>query len=116
MSKPRVVKDYEKLDPYVQDQLKVAFPYGFDRYLITFKNPTGKFVSALPYETEDRYYLIRMTRAEAISIAEQDNESNTDEELANGESEEYQGSEEELQSDAPVIKRPSKKASGGKAA
>ena len=72
MSKPRVVKDYEKLDIEVQEQIKLQYPYGFDKYLVTFKNAEGKLVSALPFETEDRYYLIRMTQQKAQDIIRED--------------------------------------------
>ena len=41
MSKPRVVKDYEKLDIEVQEQIKLQYPYGFDKHLVTFKNAEG---------------------------------------------------------------------------
>jgi hypothetical protein len=73
-SKPRIVKDYEKLDISIQEQLKLNYPYGFDKYLITFKNAKGAFVSALPYEADDYYYLIRMTRAEARDIILEDDD------------------------------------------
>lgn len=78
VSKPRVVKDYEALDNSIQEQVKLQYPYGFDRYLVTFKNKDGKFVSALPFETEDRYYLIRMTRAEAQNIILEDDSYDDD--------------------------------------
>ena len=72
VSKPRVVKDYESLTTEILEQLRLSFPYGFDKYLITFKNKDNKFVSALPFETEDRYYLILMTRSEAVNIILED--------------------------------------------
>lgn len=68
MSKPRVVKDFDKLAPEIQNQVRGAFPRGFQKFLITFKNPKGKFVSALPFEGEEYSYLIRMTQNEAIEI------------------------------------------------
>jgi hypothetical protein len=78
MSKPRIVKDYVKLDFDIQNQLKLNYPYGFDKHLITFVNVQGKIVSALPYETDDRYYLIRMTKDEAQEIIEEDNDYDND--------------------------------------
>lgn len=72
MSKPRVIKDYEKLDLHIQEKIKLAFPYGFEKHLIVFKNLENKLVSALPFETDDRYYLVRMTRLEAQEIIEDD--------------------------------------------
>ena len=76
MSKPRVIKDFEKLDESIQEQIKLQYPYGFEKNLITFKNKEGKLTSALPFETEDRCYLIRMTRAEAQDIIEGDDDYN----------------------------------------
>ena len=52
-TKPRIVKDYEKLDPDIQEQIKLMYPYGFAKHLIQYKNAEGKFVSALPFETDD---------------------------------------------------------------
>lgn len=72
MSKPRVVKDYDKLDESVKQQIKLTYPEGFERNLIQFKNKEGKTVSALPFETEEVYYLIRMTILEAQEIIEED--------------------------------------------
>ena len=78
MSKPRIVKDYEKLSEEVLAQIKLEYPLGFDKKLITFKNREGKFVSALPFETDDYYYLIRMTRVEAQQIIEEDKDYDED--------------------------------------
>jgi len=78
MSKPRVVKDYDKVPEDILAQIKLDYPYGFEKKLISFKNQEGKFVSALPYETEDRYYLIRMTKAEAQEIISDDDDYDDD--------------------------------------
>ncbi len=88
-NKPRVIKDYEKLDEAIQEQLKLNYPYGFDRHLITFKNIEGKFVSALPFETDDRHYLIRMTKALAQEIIEEDDDYDEDGNLKEDVKEEY---------------------------
>ncbi|MFK8057643.1 MAG: hypothetical protein AB8F78_16070 [Saprospiraceae bacterium] len=73
-SKPRVVKDYAKLDPEVLEQIKLEYPGGFRSNLISFKNAKGETVSALPFETEDRYYLVRMTLLQADTIIENDDD------------------------------------------
>ena len=72
--KPRIVKDYEKVGDDVLAQIKLDYPHGFQKKLVTFKNKEGKFVSALPYETDDYYYLIRMTAIEAQQIIEDDDD------------------------------------------
>ena len=77
-NKPRIVKDYEKLDPGVLEQIKLAYPQGFRKHLITFRNAQGDLVSALPFETEDRYYLVRMTIVQAVKFIEEDDDYDDD--------------------------------------
>lgn len=88
-NKPRVVKDYEKVGDDVIEQIKLEYPYGFEKYLITFKNAKNEFVSALPFETEDRYYLIRMTRDEARDIILEDEDYDDDGNLRDEVKDEY---------------------------
>ncbi len=70
--KKRIVKDYDQLPEAVLTELKLKYPNGFSEHLIRFTNAQGKKVSALPFETEDIYYLVRMTEEEAIQIIEDD--------------------------------------------
>jgi DNA-directed RNA polymerase subunit delta len=72
LSKKRVVKDYEKLTVDIINQIKLTYPDGFVENLIKYDNAQGKRVSALPFETDDMYYLIRMTADEAEQIIEED--------------------------------------------
>ncbi len=76
--KPRIIKDFEKLSEELVALIKLEYPYGFEKKLIQFKNKEGKFVSALPYETEDHQYLVRMTRVEARQIIDEDNDFDND--------------------------------------
>lgn len=99
MNKPRVVKDFDKLDIEVQEQIKLAFPYGFEDELITFKNAEGKNVSALPFEAEDKYYLVRMTISEAQAIIEDDDDYDDDGNLKDEIKEEYEEKYEEEESE-----------------
>lgn len=96
-TKPRVVKDYDKLDTAIQEQIKLAFPLGFEDHLVSFTNKDGNKVSALPYEAEDKYYLVRMTVSEAQQIIEDDDDYDEDGNLREDIQEEYEekhGSEE----------------------
>ncbi len=68
MSKPKVIKDYAKLEDDLKYKLKEAFPRGFDKHLVTFKNHKRKIISALPYENEEFCYYIKMTREQAHAI------------------------------------------------
>jgi DNA-directed RNA polymerase subunit delta len=74
LSKKRVVKDYEKLPIEIINQIKLSYPDGFVENLVKYDNAEGKRVSALPLETEDVYYLIRMTADEAEQIIEDDDD------------------------------------------
>lgn len=73
-NKPRVVKDYEKLEESIKEQIKLAYPNGFSTNLVKFKNKDGDMVSALPFEAEDKYYLVRMTVTQAREIIENDDD------------------------------------------
>lgn len=94
--KPRVVKDFDKLDEVVQEQIKLAYPYGFAKYLLWFNNREGKRVSALPFETDDKYYLVRMTQNEARAIVEDDEDYDQDGQLRLSVREEYEDKYSEL--------------------
>jgi hypothetical protein len=77
-SKPRIIKDFEKLEIELQEQIKLAYPYGFHENLIHYYNKEGKKVTALPFETDDKYYMLRMTVSEAKQIIEDDDDFGSD--------------------------------------
>ncbi len=89
-SKPRIIKDYDKLDPAIQEQIKLVYPAGFSDSLIYYFDKDGKKVSALPFETDDKYYLIRMTLSEAERIIEDDDDYDDDGFLKDHVREEYE--------------------------
>ncbi|MFY0606168.1 MAG: hypothetical protein JXR10_05605 [Cyclobacteriaceae bacterium] len=77
-AKPRVIKDFDRLDAHIQEQIKLVYPYGFYDSLIHFYNKEGNKVSALPFETDEKYYMVRMTVAQAKSIIEDDDDFDDD--------------------------------------
>jgi len=89
-SKPRIIKDYEKLDEAIKEQIKLVYPNGFSQHLISFTNKDGLLVSALPFETDEKYYLVRMTSQEAIDIISEDNDYDDDGTLKNESREAYE--------------------------
>ena len=102
-NKKRVVKDFEKLDFEIREQIKLSFPSGFSEHLISFKNKDGNLVSALPFETEEVYYLVRMTVIEAQEIIEEDDDYDEDGNLKDDVKEDYEDKyseeDEEFQGD-----------------
>jgi len=82
MSKPRVIKEFDKLEDQIKEAVFEKYPYGFDRHIITFKNHKNQLVSALPFEAEDKYYMIKMTRAEANEIVQAWDDDNEDDDMS----------------------------------
>ena len=74
MSKPKVVKDYDKLTDAVREQIKLVYPRGFAHHLVSFTNRSGEKKMGLPFETEEFYYLIRMSPVRAERIIEDDDD------------------------------------------
>jgi len=72
LEKKRIVKDYDKLSEDVIAKVKKAYPRGYVAHLINYTDINGNRVSALPFETEEFYYLIRMTIQEARQIIKDD--------------------------------------------
>lgn len=100
MAKKRIIKDYHALPEEIIRQVKMAYPTGFVAHLVQYTNQEGKIVSALPFETEDTYYLIRMTAQEARRIVSEDEDYDDEgilrEDFADIEVDaEYDGAEEE---------------------
>lgn len=74
VNKPKVLKSYSKLDKQLQQQIKLVYADGFADNLIHFFDKTGLKITVLPFETEDKYYMIRMTENEAVSIIVDDDD------------------------------------------
>jgi hypothetical protein len=99
MDKPRVIRDFEKLPLEIQEMIKLTYPYGFKNHLIGFFNKEGKHVSALPFETDEKYYLVRMTPVEAKALVAGDDDYDDDGVLKGSVLEDYQekyGDDEEI--------------------
>jgi hypothetical protein len=74
----------------IQEQIKLEYSEGFEDNLIYFTNKEGKRVSALPFETEEKYYLVRMTIEEAQQLIEDDDDYDNEGNLKDEIKEEYE--------------------------
>jgi len=90
INKPRILKSYEKLDAALKEQIKLQYPYGYSDNLIDFSDQHGNLVSALPFETEDKYYMIKMTEREAERLIELDDDYDSAGELKGKVKSEYE--------------------------
>lgn len=97
VNKLRVMKDYEKLDTTIREQIKLAYPDGFMQHLISFTNRDGKLVSALQFETEDKIYLVKMNQEEASNIIASDDHYDEDGYLKDDVKEEFESKYEEVE-------------------
>ena len=95
MAKPKVIKDYEKLTEDVVEQIKLVYPKGFRKHLITFTNRNGEIKKGLPFETEEFYYLIRMNEAKAEAIIEGDDDFDESGNLKQSAKERYEDKHDE---------------------
>jgi DNA-directed RNA polymerase subunit delta len=62
VGKKRIIKKYEQLPEDLLQLLKEKYPDGFEDNLITFENIKGEIEIALPLETEEVDYLIKMPK------------------------------------------------------
>lgn len=77
-NKLRVITDFEKLPLDLQERIKLTYPEGFSNFLIEFKNKNNETVSALPFETEEKYYMVRMSVKKALQIISDDDDYDDD--------------------------------------
>lgn len=75
MGKKRIIKKYEQLSEEVLELINETYPEGYDDKLISFPLPTGELTLALPLETDEVSYLIRMPNNSVPEEREED--SNT---------------------------------------
>lgn len=88
--KQRVIQDFDKVSTDIQEQIKLVYPEGFSQHLISFKNKDNETVYALPFETDEKIYMIRMSLNKAIQIIEDDEDYDDDGILKNNIKEKYQ--------------------------
>lgn len=60
MDKKRSIVDYNNITQEMMDALLSQYPYGFDGHTVKFKNAKGENVHAVPFETDDAKYLVKI--------------------------------------------------------
>ncbi|MEX2380217.1 MAG: hypothetical protein WD530_05705 [Vicingaceae bacterium] len=88
--KPRVITAFEKLNRDLQEQIKLENPEGFSENLITFNNKDGDKISALRFETDDKIYLVKMSRIVAEQLIEDDEDYDDEGNLTDDARESYE--------------------------
>ena len=67
-NKPRVIKNFEKLDDALREAIMAAYPNGITNEIRTYDIGNGRLMSALPYETDEFSYLIKFPVKEEVDF------------------------------------------------
>lgn len=78
VGKKKIIKKYEQLTPELLKLIKQTYPDGYEESLITFQTIQGELALALPLETEEVSYLIRMPRTVKSDDDDEDDSENSD--------------------------------------
>ena len=93
-AKKRLVTSFNNLAPELQEAVKAAYPLGYTDYMMRIDKPNGDFFFAVPFETEEISYLVKIdVKIDDMSGEEEDKDYYDDDlkgadELANDDSEE----------------------------
>ena len=69
--KKRVIKDYKNLPEEIREAIRDKYPQDYTSDVITFFDKDKHLVSALPYETDQISYLIKMPSSLHLEEEEQ---------------------------------------------
>ncbi len=60
VTKKRLVTSFQKLTPEMQEEVKAKYPLGFSDAMMRIDKPNGDFFYAVPFETEEIFYLVKI--------------------------------------------------------
>ncbi|MGF1534781.1 MAG: hypothetical protein ACFCUI_13845 [Bernardetiaceae bacterium] len=85
ISKQRRIVDYRNLTPALIEALEQRYNGEYESSMIRFRNAQGDLISAVPIETEDTIYLVKMSvqlrqKLEELAAQESDDDSSDDDE------------------------------------
>lgn len=100
--KPRVIKNYEKLDEKLRELIAAAYPNGFATEIRTFDIGGGRFMTALPLETEEYSYLIKFPVKEDVDLDEGDDLGGGDDDMNLEGGEDVEEEEEDDEVEKPM--------------
>ncbi|MBO5235335.1 MAG: hypothetical protein J6B27_06470 [Alistipes sp.] len=80
ISKKRLVTSFNNLTPELQDAVKELYPAGFSDAMMRVDKPNGDFFYAVPFETEEVSYLVKIdVKIDEISDEDDSNDYYDDE-------------------------------------
>ena len=61
MAMKKVIVDYKNVPDEVLQMLADKYPHGYNKAIVKFKNAKGETVSAVPIETEETSFLVKVS-------------------------------------------------------
>ena len=72
-AKKRLVVSFNNLAPELQEAVKAAYPLGYTDFMMRIDKPNGDFFFAVPFETEEISYLVKIdVKIDDASTEEED--------------------------------------------
>ena len=81
ITKKRIVTSVHNLTPELQEAVKAFYPLGFTDAMMRIDKPNGDFFYAVPYETEEISYLVKIDVKIDDKVHEEDDKDYYDDDL-----------------------------------
>ena len=86
MTKPNIVKkhiatSFHNLSPELQEAVKAKYPLGFTDAMIRVDKPNGDFFYAVPYDTDEIAYMVKIDVKIDENAQEEDDKDYYDDEI-----------------------------------
>lgn len=96
IAKKRIVTSFHNLPAELQEAVKEFYPLGFTDAMMRIDKPNGDFFYAVPYETEEVSYLVKIDVKIDDKVHEEDDKDYYDDDLKGAD--DLQDSEEGVES------------------
>ena len=97
-AKKRLVVSFNNMTPELQEEVKAAYPAGYTDFMMRIDKPNGDFFFAVPFETEEISYLVKIDVKIDDAPTEDDDKDYYDDDLKGA---------DELQDDESSMESPS---------
>lgn len=100
-TKRNVIVDYKNITPEILELFTERYPYGYeDEDIIKFKNSKGEMVRAVPFETSDTKFLVKVSvqmdaKIDAFLDDDEEGGEEVDETLRSANADEIETAEED---------------------
>ena len=84
-AKKHIVTSYRNLTPEMQDAIREQYPLGFTDAMMRVDKPNGDFFYAVPYDTDEVAYLVKIDVKVDDNAQEEDDKDYYDDELKGAE-------------------------------